>query len=121
MAIQSKDELTEQIRQLLDRRVPVAIETDDAEALLNALSYQSRHHPQRHVWIEIEPEEFTLDLEDWHNSAEWDDTVLQIVVEAEDDVIELVETWLAGRAITQLHMNGHQTTSHLHLERERIS
>lgn len=121
MATQRKDELTEQIRQLIGRSVPIAVETDDAEALLNALSYQSRHHPQRHVWIEIEPGEFILDLEDWHNSAEWDDTVLQIVVEAEDDVIELVETWLVGRAITQLHMNGHQATSHLHLERERIS
>lgn len=99
----------------------MAIETDDAEALLNALSYQSRHHPQRHVWIEVEPDGFTLDLEDWNNSAEWDDTVLQITVESEDNVIELVETWLAGRAITQLHMNGHQTNSHLHLERERIS
>lgn len=75
-----KDEITEQLRQMITSKVPMAQETDEAEALLSALSFQSTSCPERHIWIETDLEGISLDLEDWNSEGEWDNAVTRLKV-----------------------------------------
>ena len=116
----AKDDVTEEIHQLIRASIASASETDDADALLNALSYQSLRYPQRHVWIEVEPKKITLDLEDWDSADTWDNTVIEVSIESKATAIELVQAWLTGTSMAHLYVNGNQSDPHKQPERALI-
>ena len=91
-----KDTLTEQIRQSIEKHVTAAQETDEAEASLDALSFQSTVCPERHVWIDTSLEGIGVDLEDWDMGDEWDNAVARVLGSSLDDTVELVQIWLSG-------------------------
>jgi hypothetical protein len=105
-----KDEITEQLRQMIVARVSTAQETDDAEALLTALSFQSTSCPERHIWIDTDLAGISLDLEDWNIEEEWDNAVAHINVTSLVEVVNITETWLSGVKLAELLL------SHEHLE-----
>lgn len=116
----AKDDVTEEIRQLIRASIASASENDDADALLNALSYQSLRYPQRHVWIEVEPKNITLDLEDWDSADTWDNTVIEVSIESKTTAIEIMQAWLTGTTMAHLYVNGNQRDPRKQPERELI-
>jgi hypothetical protein len=107
-----KDKITENIRQQIGKAVPEAVETDRAEASLCSLSFQSKTHPERHIWIDAEEQQIQIDLEDWQDETEWDNAVDQITVESVREAIDILQCWLSGEtlnySITERHTdNGH--------------
>ena len=91
-----KNNVTEQLRQMIGHKAPGARETDDAEASLTTLSFQSDIHPERHVWIDTDLEGIGLDLEDWNIEAEWDNAVARVKAQSLAEVVEITQLWLSG-------------------------
>ncbi len=90
-----KDELTEKLRNLIVNQVPNAKETNNAEAFLSTLSFQSIICPERHVWIDTDLDGIGVDLEDWSVEGEWDNAVARVKLDSLDAAKELVQTWLS--------------------------
>jgi len=106
MSFDQKDEMTETLRHLIEEAVSAAIETSRAEASLCSLSFQSKMHPERHVWLDSENESIKLDLEDWQDGDQWDNAVARITVGSLDDAVDLVKVWLLGEDMAQyLNLN----------------
>ena len=106
MSFDQKDEMTEMLRHLIKEAISAAIETNRAEASLCSLSFQSRTHPARHVWLDSENESIMLDLEDWQDGDQWDNTVARVTVESLDEAVNLVKVWLFGEDLAQyLNLN----------------
>lgn len=101
MSFDQKDEMTETLRQRIKEAVTDAIETSRAEASLCSLSFQSKVHPERHIWLDSENESIRLDLEDWQDGAQWDDAVARVTVESLDEAVYLVKAWLFGENMAQ--------------------
>lgn len=97
-----KDEITEQLRQMIVSKVPMAQETDDAEALLCALSFQSASYPERHIWLDTDSEGISMDLEDWNVESEWDNAVARIKVASLAEATDIAQAWLSGINLDKL-------------------
>ncbi len=85
--------------------IPSALETDDAEALTDALSFQSRSLSNRHIWIELAEDGISIDLEDWDAAGEWDNTVATIGVDSQEQAAELVRAWCLGKKLPVANFN----------------
>lgn len=60
-----KVDVLEQLRILIERKIPESLETNYAEVDMLALSFQSRVHSERYVWIYTDAEAIiNIDLED---------------------------------------------------------
>lgn len=94
-----KDDITETLRQMIGEIIPIAYETDRAEACLSTLSFQSINYPERHIWIDTDGDGIAIDLEDWQDEREWDNAVARITVEATAEVVDIVKTWLSGEKL----------------------
>ena len=103
--IADKDEVTEQLRQMINRRVPDTQETNRAEASLCTLSFQSLTHPERHVWLEVDAAGAAIDLEDWTIASEADNAIVRTVVESFEEAIEILQVWLSGANLTAYYTN----------------
>lgn len=101
MSLDQKDEMTEILRHLIEAAVSAAIENNRAEASLCSLSFQSRTHPERHVWLDSENESIRLDLEDWQDGDQWDNAVARVTVGSLDEAVDLVKVWLFGENMAQ--------------------
>jgi hypothetical protein len=99
-SINQKDEITEKIRQAIEKKIPEAAETDRAEVSLCTLSFQSSSYPERHVWIDTD-DGMRIDLEDWQDESEWDNAVARMTVESIEELVDLVKTWLLGGNLEQ--------------------
>jgi len=85
----------ETLRVMIEHHVPEAIETSRAEADLIAASFQSRRHPERHIYISFyDQEHFGIDLEDWMVEGEWDNAVDRQTTSSLDEALEIVKNWL---------------------------
>lgn len=91
-----KDRETQKLQQAIEQKIPFALETDDAEALLCALSYQSVFHPERHIWIDTDLNGISIDLEDRSIDGEWDNAIAHIKAMSLDEAVEMVQIWLSG-------------------------
>lgn len=112
-----KDKITESIRQQIGKAVPEAVETDRAETSLCSLSFQSKTHPERHIWVDTDEQHLQLDLEDWQDETEWDNAVDRITVESVSAVIDILKGWLSGEtlnySVTERHIDhGHAAPRH---------
>ena len=77
-----KDATTDGIRTAPLSESATVVETDRADAGLTTLSFQSVSHPERHVWIDTDLlSEPVIDLEDWNDEAEWDNSVAHAVTQ----------------------------------------
>ena len=95
--IMLKDKITEKLRQLIINQIPMVQETDDAEALLTALSFQSKLYPTRHVWVDTNLDGIiAIDLEDWGIEDEWDNAVARVKMNSLMEVVEIMQLWLSG-------------------------
>lgn len=94
-----KDKVTEEIRQRIVKEVPEAIETDRAEASLCSLSFQSKTHSERHIWIDTDEQQIQIDLENWQDETEWDNGVDRIIVESPKAAINVLRLWLSGEPL----------------------
>jgi hypothetical protein len=99
-----KNEFAERLRQKICREVTELMETDAAEATLNALSFQSKLYPERHVWIEVESSAIQIDLEDWQDKHEWDNAVARVSIESPEVSVDLVHIWLACGSLDKYSM-----------------
>lgn len=102
LRIESKDEITQQLRQLIGKHVLLAQETDRATANTCTLSFQSITYPERHVWIDTNLDGISIDLEDWHNETEWDNAVAHLTVDSIQAATAIVKNWLLGGKPTSL-------------------
>ncbi|MDM8528274.1 hypothetical protein QUF58_08670 [Anaerolineales bacterium HSG24] len=101
-----KDKTTEKLRQMIIYQIPIAHETDEAEALLTALSFQSQLYPVRHVWIDTDLGGIIgMDLEDWTYQDEWDNAVARIKVDTLADAVEIIQVWLSGANLFDWYSN----------------
>lgn len=93
---ESKDEITQQLRQLIGQHRLIALETDRAAANTCTLSFQSVAYPERHVWIDTNLDGIEIDLEDWHDETEWDNAVAHFTVDSIQAATVIVKHWLLG-------------------------
>lgn len=100
-----KNALAEQLRQMITLNISEAGETSRAEASLDALSFQSLIVPERHVWIEVDADGVSVDLEDWTSENEWDNAVARMDVESFAEVIEILQVWLSGAKLEEYSAN----------------
>lgn len=91
-----KADYTERLRRYISQQVADAQETQRADASFTALSYQSRSHPNRHVWIETDEQGMTLDLEDWAIQDAEHYVVQSADVESVDEALTLVKDWFSN-------------------------
>ena len=105
MIITEKDEVTERLRQMIDRHIPEAQETKRAEASLCALSLQSTTHPERHTWLEVDQAGTAIDLEDWTSEAEADNAIVRTEVTSFEEAIEILQAWLSGADLREYYTN----------------
>ena len=103
--IAEKDEVTEQLRQMIRLNVGQARETNRAEASLCSLSFQSTTHPERHTWLEVDTEGASMDLEDWAID-EWDNVIASIDIESFAEAINILRIWLSGADFAKHYVNG---------------
>jgi uncharacterized HAD superfamily protein len=73
-------------------------ETEDAYASTTTLSYQSIKLPERHVWIETF-NQFQIDLEDWNNDKNWDNSVIHFTTLDKCSLIKIANAWLRGESV----------------------
>lgn len=91
-----KDERTEWVRSAL-KECDGLKETDRADSGLTTLSYQSINHAERHVWIDTDlAGEVSIDLEDWTNDDEWDNSVANVTTHDIKLAASIVAAWLKG-------------------------
>lgn len=104
-----KNDVAEQLRQMMNQ-LPMIRETDEAEASLCALSFQSRLVPTRHVWIETDFDGIGigLDLEDWQRNDDGDDAVARVRAASALDTVEIVGIWLSGARLSDWYTNVNQ-------------
>lgn len=107
-----KEKITEDIRQQIGQAVPEAVETDRAAASLCSLSFQSKTHPERHIWIDTDEPQIQIDLEDWQDETEWDNAVDRITVESTSAVIDILKRWLSGETLNNSITEGHIDKGH---------
>jgi len=99
----TKDPKTQALREQVMAEADFLIETERADALLIALSFQSLVRPERHVWIDTKGgdggDEVSADLEDWTHQDSWDNAVA--TVDAKDDSVirDVVRAWLRGEPL----------------------
>ena len=99
-----KDERTGRLRQLLSA-LECAEETYDAAAGLTTLSFASRKHPERHVWVDTDYlDSTTLDLEDRNFEGTWDNCVKTIDGLCDEGIVSLVRQWLSGRPLEAIEL-----------------
>ena len=102
----TKDTFTTKIRQVILQNISVAAETDRAEESLCNLSFQSKTHPARQIWIDTDNDEIAIDLEDWDNETEWDNAVARFTVDSLEELIELMKIWLEGYNLEKYYEMG---------------
>ena len=104
-----KNDEAEQQRQMINQ-LPMIRETDEAEASLCALSFQSLLVPTRHVWIETDFDGvgIGLDLEDWQRNDDGDDAVARVKARSTPDTVEIVGIWLSGARLSDWYTNVNQ-------------
>ena len=95
----TKDNFTEGVRQAIIQQVPIAIETDRAEASLCSLAFQSQIQPNRHIWLDTDGEELHIDLEEWSNDIDWDNAVFHIETKSISDCINVIHAWFLGNSV----------------------
>src|SRR5687767_9482959 len=95
----SKDEVTARLRAAL-LAVPEAQETNRAEAGLTTLSFVSRKHPNRNVWVDTDlAGRLVIDLEDFQDDREWDNAVARVAPVDESSAVSVIAAWLGGQAL----------------------
>lgn len=101
-----KNDLLTELRALITRDVPEAEETGRADIGLIELSFVSRTHRDRHVWIsDWSQDDTTLlaaDLEDWTYDKTWDNTVVTVESDALAPLVAAVRDWFAGAGAEQI-------------------
>ncbi len=104
-----KNDVAEQLRQMMNQ-LPMIRETDEADASLCALSFQSRLVPTRHIWIETDLDGIGigLDLEDWQRDDDGDDAVARVKAHSALDTVEIVGIWLSGARLSDWYTNINQ-------------
>lgn len=104
-----KNSVTLELRQMIGQ-LPLVRETDEAEASLSALSFQSLTHPNRHVWIDTDLDGIGIgiDLEDWRRNDDWDDAVAHVKANSNLDAVEIVGIWLSGAKLSDWYSNVNQ-------------
>lgn len=109
-----KDEITKRLRQVIQRQIFLACETDDAEAFLSALSFQSKLYPERYIWIDTDFDGIGIDLEDLsledeeHEEGEWDDAVARLKARSLEEAVEITSLWLSGANLSDWYTNVNQ-------------
>ena len=93
---ETKNEITEAIRQKVGRIVPEIEETDRAESGLCTLSFQSTACPERHIWLDTDLNGIGIDLEDWNIEEQWDNAVARVKVDSPEEAVEIIQIWLSG-------------------------
>ena len=91
---------------MIAKEILSAIETNEAEAALDALSDQSKLLPQRHIWLEVEQQEISLDLEDRALEGEWDNAVAHVATRSPLQAVATIDAWLSGKRLPTFHLNG---------------
>ncbi len=87
----------DRLRTAINKLTTDAVETNRADADLTALSYHSKTHSARHVWVELaDSKEIVIDLEDWTDDTAWDNTVKQKTVQTVEQAAQVVHDWLSG-------------------------
>jgi hypothetical protein len=92
-----KTKIIKEIREVL-LHSQIVLETDDASASATTLSYQSTRFPERHVWIEVF-EQFQIDLEDWNDDKNWDNSVIHFITPDKLSLIKIAIAWLRGDSV----------------------
>lgn len=103
-----KDRVTEQLRKKIKSQFPWVRETEEAEASLCALSFQSTTHPERHVWIDTDLDGIGLDLEDWQSNDDADDAVARVKATSVNTAADIVGVWLSGARLSEWYTNINQ-------------
>lgn len=112
-----KDEITKRLRQMIKRQIPFCAETDDAEAFLSALSFQSKLYPERYIWIDTDFDGIGIDLEDLSledeedqedQENEWDDAVARLKARSLEEAVEIASVWFSGADLSDWYSNVNQ-------------
>ena len=102
----TKDTFITKIREVILQNISVAAETDRAEESLCSLSFQSKNHPARQIWLDTDNDEIAIDLEDWDNETEWDNAVARFTVDSLEELIEVMKIWLEGYNLEEYYEMG---------------
>jgi hypothetical protein len=98
-----KEARAEDVRRAILQQVDAAVETREAEPSLCELSFQSKSHSQRHVWMDCcDADEMRIDLEDWSRTDDVTGTVESLTVRSLDSAVRIVKTWLEGESLTSI-------------------
>ncbi len=100
-----KDEVSKRLRQMIKHETALASETDEAEALLCALSFQSTLMPERHVWIDTNLDGIGIDLEDRLIDDEWDNAYARVKVLSLKNAAHITQVWLSGGDLLEWYTN----------------
>lgn len=76
--------------------------TDRARDAGAVYSYQSKQIPQRHCWIDFasfDPR-IVVDLEDWEDDTEWDNSIYRVALSSDEDLFEIVRSWFHGEELS---------------------
>jgi hypothetical protein len=96
-----KDNETERLRYLVQASADLR-ETDCADLGLTILSFQSILFPNRHVWADTDlAGDISVDLEDWLNDSEWDNSVAHLVAPSIESCSNVIIAWLSGRSVAE--------------------
>jgi hypothetical protein len=108
----NKDYQTEHVRSKMAIEVLDASETSRADAGSTTLSFQSKSHPNRHIWIDTDlAGETIVDLEDWDYGGTWDNSVAHLAAAEADTVIRIVQAWFSGCTVDECLAAGGKRTS----------
>ena len=95
-----KDRIAEDLRDAILDGCELIRETERADLLLVALSFQSKAMPERHVWIDTDVgdkgESYSIDLEDWTYEGSWDNAVATVETKSESLARDIARSWLCG-------------------------
>jgi hypothetical protein len=96
-----KNDETNRLRCLVQASADLR-ETDRADLGLTTLSFQSALLPNRHVWADTDlAGSISVDLEDWLNSGEWDNSVARLVAQSIESCSNVIIAWLSGRSVAE--------------------
>ncbi|GHT11338.1 hypothetical protein FACS1894170_04770 [Planctomycetales bacterium] len=96
-----KSTIAKKIQNLIRTVAANAMEdTSRAECSLTDLAYTSTLFAERHVWIDTMDYTakhcITVDLEDWNDETNWDNSVLTIQLPSIESVADIVKRWTDG-------------------------
>ncbi len=96
-----KDTATELFRKKLCASSEL-VETEYADSGLTTLSFQSILNPNRNIWIDTDSAgECVLDLEDWSDDSQWDNSVAHAISEDMNRLAEIALAWLKGKPLEE--------------------